>query len=185
MSVPDTLTTENAVLVLIDYQERLFPAMHDPDRLLKNVLKLVRGASVLGLPVVLTEQYPQGLGPTLPEIRELLPGAAPLAKTCFSACDDEAFLQALRRDAGRTQVLLAGIETHICVYQTALALVRDGYRVQVVTDACSSRDPANETAALRRMEAAGAGPTNVEMALFELLKVARGEVFKQISRIVK
>lgn len=184
MSVPDTLTTENAVLVLIDYQERLFPAMHDPDRLLNNVLKLVRGASVFGLPVIVTEQYPQGLGTTLPQIAELIPGVAPLAKTCFSACDDEAFLKALR-NTERTQVLLAGIETHICVYQTALALVRGGWQVQVVTDACASRDPANEVAALRRMEAAGVAPTNVEMALFELLKVARGEVFKQISRIVK
>jgi len=184
MSVPDTLTTENAVLVLIDYQAKLVPAMHDRERLITNVLKLVRGAAAFELPVIVTEQYPQGLGPTLPEVIELLPGVTPIAKTCFSACDDGTFLQALRA-SGRSQVLLAGIETHICVYQTALALVRGGWQVQAVTDACASRDPANETAALRRMEAAGVSPTNVEMALFELLKVARGEVFKQISRIVK
>lgn len=184
MSVPDTLTAQNAVLILIDYQEKLVPAMHDRERLVTNVLKLVRGAAAFELPVIITEQYPQGLGPTLPEISGLLPGVTPLAKTCFSACDDDAFLQTLRA-TGRGQVLLAGIETHICVYQTALALVRDGWQVQVVTDCCASRDPANETAALRRMEAAGVSPSNTEMALFELLKVAKGEVFKQISRIVK
>jgi nicotinamidase-related amidase len=184
MTVPDTLTTDDAVLVLIDYQERLFPAMHDRERLLRNVLKLVKGAGVFGLPVILTEQYPKGLGPTLPEIRDLLPGVAPIAKTCFSACDDDSFLQVLRV-SGRRQVLLAGIETHICVYQTALGLARDGWQVQVVRDCCASRDPANETAAFERMNAAGVSPTNVEMALFELLKEGRGEVFKRISTIVK
>jgi nicotinamidase-related amidase len=184
MTVPDRLTAEDTVLVLIDYQERLFPVMHDRDRLLKNVIKLVSGAAVFGLPVIVTEQYPQGLGPTLPEIRALLPGTQPIPKTCFSACDDGIFLEVLRA-TNRRQILLAGIETHICVYQTALALVREGYEVQVVTDGCASREASNEIAALQQMAAAGVLHTNVEMALFELLKVAKGDVFKQISRIVK
>jgi nicotinamidase-related amidase len=184
MTVPDTLSPGAAVLVLIDYQERLFPVMHDHDRLLRNVLKLVRGAAVFGLPVIVTEQYPRGLGPTLPELRDLLPGVTPIAKTCFSACDEAAFTGALEA-SGRRQVLLAGIETHICVYQTALALARSDFQVHVVTDCCASRDPASEMAAWARMNAAGASPTNVEMALFEMLKQGRGEVFKQISAIVK
>jgi nicotinamidase-related amidase len=184
MTVPDMLTPENAVLVLIDYQERLFPAMHERDRLLRNVIKLVRGAAVFGLPVIVTEQYPKGLGPTLPEIKALLPGVVPVEKTCFSACDAEPFTAALEA-SGRHQVLLAGIETHICVYQTALALARSGRHVHVVTDCCASRDPASETAAYMRMSAAGVSPTNAEMALFEMLKQGRGEVFKQISAIVK
>ena len=184
MIVPDMLTPETAVLVLIDYQERLFPAMHDRDRLLRSVLKLVRGAVAFNLPVIVTEQYPKGLGPTLPEIKELLPDVAPLEKTCFSACDAEGFTAALEA-SGRRQVLLAGIETHICVYQTALTLARIDYQVHVVTDCCASRNPANETAAYTRMNAAGVSPTNTEMALFEMLKLGRGEVFKQISAIVK
>ncbi len=184
MTIPDRLTPDEAVLVLIDYQERLFPAMHDRDRLLRNVLKLVRGAAVFGLPVILTEQYPRGLGPTLPEIRELLPDVVPIEKTCFPACDEPVFTAALEA-SGRRRVLLAGIETHICVYQTALALAGRDFQVHVVTDGCASRDPANETAAYQRMAAAGVSPTNVEMALFEMLQQGCGEVFKRISAIVK
>ena len=184
MTVPDTLTPEATILVLIDYQERLFPVMHDRERLLRNVLKLVRGAAVFGLPVIVTEQYPRGLGPTLPEIRDLLPGVTPIAKTCFSACDEAGFMAALDA-SGRRQVLLAGIETHVCVCQTAVTLARSGRQVHVVTDACASRDPANEVAAYTKMQAAGVSPTNVEMALFELLKVGQGGVFKQIRDIIK
>lgn len=184
MSVPNALTTDNTILVLIDYQERLFPAMHDKETLLRNVLKLVRGANVLGVPIILTEQYPKGLGRTLPEITEVLPDVKPLEKTCFSCCDEENFNAALKTSA-RKQVLIAGIEAHICVYQTAMALARSGYEVQVVSDCISSRDPENKLAALFKMGAAGISPTTTETALFELLKVGRGDVFKQISGIVK
>ena len=184
MNVPDALRTDTTILVLIDYQERLFPAMHDPDRLLPSVLKLVKGAAALGLPVIMTEQYPRGLGPMLPQIKELLPGVTPVEKTCFSAPDEAAFTKAMLASR-RHQVLLAGIETHICIYQTALDLLRNDFQVHVVTDCCASRDPANETAAHERMRDAGACLTNTEMALFELLKEGRGEVFKQISAIVK
>ena len=184
MNMPDTLTTETAILVLIDYQERLFPAMHDKERLLRNVLKLVRGATVLGVPILLTEQYPKGLGPTLPQIKELIPDVVPVEKTCFSSCDEPGFLSTLET-SGRKQVLIAGIETHICVYQTATALARSGYQVQVVADCCSSRAPENMVTALNKMGLAGISPTTMEMALFELLKVGHGDVFKQISAIVK
>ena len=184
MKIPASLSLDTTILVLIDYQERLFPAMHDKGNLLSHVLKLVEGARVLGLPVLLTEQYPKGLGPTLPEIKDLLPDVIPLEKTCFSCCEDEHFCSALAA-SGRRQVLVAGIEAHICVYQTAFALARQDYQVQVVSDCIASRDPDNRKAVIDRLIAAGMPPTTTEMALFEMLKVGRGDVFKQISSIIK
>jgi len=184
MSIPKVLMTDNTVLVAIDFQERLFPVMHEKEKLLKNVLKLIKGAQALAIPVILTEQYPKGLGPTLPEIKELLPDAQPIEKTCFSCCDEENFSKALETSK-RKQVLICGIESHICVYQTAIALLRAGYEVQVAADCVSSRDPENKMVSLFKMGSAGVSPTTVETALFELLKVAKGDVFKAISNIVK
>jgi nicotinamidase-related amidase len=184
MNVPALLTTDNTVIVAIDFQERLFPVMHAKEKLLQNVVKLIKGAGVLEIPVILTEQYPKGLGPTIPEIKALLPGAKPVEKVCFSCCDNDAFNQSLE-SLKRKQVLIAGIEAHICVYQTAMALARKGYEVQVVTDCVSSREPENKTVALFKMGAAGISPTSAETALFELLRVAQGDKFKQISSIVK
>jgi nicotinamidase-related amidase len=184
MSVPTTLTTDNTVLVAIDFQERLFAVMHEKEKLLKNVLKLIKGAKVLEIPIVLTEQYPKGLGPTLPEIKELLPDIKPIEKVCFNCCDEEAFCDSLAA-LKRKQVLVAGIEAHICVYQTAAALYKAGYEVQVVGDCVSSREPENKKVSLLKMASAGISPTTMEMALFELLKVAKDDKFKQISKIVK
>lgn len=184
MGNPCLLVPEDTVLVAIDFQERLFPAMHDKERLLKQVVKLIQGAKVLEIPVILTEQYPKGLGPTLPEIAELLPDVKPVEKNCFSCCDAEQFRAALS-EMNRKQVLVCGIEAHICVYQTAVALLQAGYEVQVVADGISSRDPENKEFSLTRMNALGIPPTTMEMALFELLKVASGDSFKQISNIVK
>jgi nicotinamidase-related amidase len=184
MNVPDFLNTNNTVLLIIDMQERLFPVMRDKERLLRNTLKLIKGAGVLGIPVILTEQYPKGLGPTLREIKELVSGISPVEKTSFNCCDAAAFCQALEA-LHRKQILVAGIEAHICVYQTAMALGRTGYQVQVVADGVDSREAENKTVALFRMGAAGISPTTTEMALFELLKEAKGDQFKQISAIVK
>jgi nicotinamidase-related amidase len=184
MNTPSALTTDNTVLVVIDFQERLFPVMHDKEKLLHNVVKLIKGARVLEIPIVLTEQYPRGLGPTIPEIKELLPDIKPIEKVCFNCCDEEVFCKSLE-SLKRKQVLIAGIEAHICVYQTAMALSRAGYEVQVVGDCVSSREPENKLVSLFKMGAASISPTTVEMALFELLKVAKGDKFKQISSIVK
>jgi len=184
MNAPSALEIKNTVLLLIDFQERLFPVMHDKEKLLRNVVKLIKGIQVLEIPIILTEQYPRGLGPTIPEIKELIPDIKPVEKACFSCCDEASFgevLGALKRQ----QVLIAGIEAHICVYQTAMALARTGYEVQVVSDGVSSRDPENKLVALFKMGAAGISSTTTEMALFELLKVAKGDKFKQISSIVK
>ena len=184
MKAPTLLTAENTVLLLIDFQEKLFPVMHDKEKLLRNVVKLVKGIKILEIPIILTEQYPKGLGPTIPEIKELIPEIIPIEKVCFSCCDEASFGEALGA-LKRKQVLVAGIEAHICVYQTAMTLSREGYEVQVVGDGVSSRDPENKLVSLFKMGAAGVSPTTTEMPLFELLKVAQGDKFKQISNIVK
>jgi nicotinamidase-related amidase len=165
-------------------QERLFPVMHEKEKLLRSVKKLIRGAQVLAIPVLFTEQYPRGLGTTLPEIKELVPDFRPVEKVSFNCCDEEVFCQALEA-LKRNQVLVAGIEAHICVYQTAVALVGAGYEVEVVADCIASRELENKTVALAKMGADGIKPTTMEMALFELLKVAKGDMFKAISSIVK
>lgn len=177
------LNADQAVLVVVDVQGKLARLMHEADALLADLAKLIRGARVLGLPVLVTEQNPEGLGPTVPELADLLPEPR-IAKFAFSGCGEEAFTRAL--DAtGRRQVLLAGIETHICVYQTAADLAARGYEVHVVADGVSSRTARNREIGLEKMRASGAAVTSVETALFELLGVARGEKFKALLGIVK
>jgi nicotinamidase-related amidase len=184
MNIPSLLEIKKTALIIIDMQERLFPVMHGKEKLLRNVVKLIKGAQVLEIPVLFTEQYPKGLGPTLTEIKELMPAVKPIEKVVFNCCDDEVFCKALD-SIKRKQVLIAGIEAHICVYQTAMALARAGYEIQVVADGVASRENENRLAALFRMGSVGVSPTTVEMALFELLKVAKGDKFKAISAIVK
>ena len=135
------------------------------------------------MPILWAEQNPQGLGATVREIASLLPGR-PIPKRSFSCCGESRFMQALT-DLGRRQVLLAGIEAHVCVYQTAMDLMERGFEVHVVADAVSSRTILNKDIALRTMRDAGASITSVETALFELLRVAEGEKFKEILKIVK
>lgn len=177
------LSLENTVLVVIDVQGKLAQLMYERERLFENVAKLIKAAGVLEVPIIRTEQNPDGLGPTIPQIVELLTGE-PIAKFSFSCCGERRFVEELEKQ-GRNQVLLCGIETHVCVYQTAVDLCRTGYEVHVAADAVSSRTPANRDIGLARMKDAGATVTSVETALFELLKVAEGEKFKAILRIVK
>lgn len=139
---------------------------------------------MLNIPILRLEQNPAGLGPTLPEIAELMPDITPIGKMSFSACGNPAFMQALKA-ADRSQLLLVGIEAHICVYQTAIDLLKRSYEVQVVADAVSSRTVENREVALMKMRDSGVGLTSVEMALFELLGVAEGRQFKEIAKIVK
>ena len=178
------LKTEDAILLLVDIQGKLAHLMHDKQRLFENLQKLVKGIQVLGVPILWVEQNPIGLGPTIPEVADLLPTVKPIGKMSFSSCRNDRFLQALR-NLNRQQVLIAGIETHICVYQTTADLVDLGVEVHVVTDAVSSRSAENKAIGLQKMRDAGARWTSVETALFELLKVAGGEPFKEILRIVK
>ena len=178
------LKLDDTALVVIDVQGKLAQLMHNSTELFKNLRLMIQGAQVLGIPILLTEQYPKGLGPTVPEVSELLPAIPPIAKNAFSCCGERAFMLALER-LGRHQILLTGIETHVCVHQTALDLHDAGYEVQVIADAVSSRTAENRHIGLEKMRDAGVVITSTETALFELMKLAEGPQFKQISQLVK
>jgi nicotinamidase-related amidase len=158
--------------------------MDKKEHLFKNVQKLIKGMRTLGVPILWVEQNPRGLGPTIPEIVSLLSDIEPISKMTFSSCRNDRFVQALNA-LDRKQILISGIEAHICVYQTAADLVAVGYEVQAVADAVSSRTLENKEVGLQKMRDAGVGVTSVETALFELLKVAEGDQFRDIIRIVK
>ena len=177
------LETGDTGLILIDVQEKLARVIHERDAVIANMVKLVRGLQVLSVPILWAEQNPDGLGPTVPELAELLPGE-PIPKVSFSCCGEPRLVEAFEA-LGRTDVLLAGIEAHVCVYQTARDLIDRGARVHVVADAVGSRTPENRDLALQAMRDAGARLTGTEMALFELLQVADGPAFREILRIVK
>jgi len=178
------LKMENVALLIVDIQGNLAHSMHGKELLFKNVQKLIKGIQVLGIPILWVEQNPQGLGPTIPEIADILSNIQPISKMSFSSCGNERFVQALKA-LNRKQVLIAGIEAHVCVYQTAADLVDLGYEVQVVADAVSSRTIENKEIGLQKMRDSGVSLTSVETALFELLKVAEGEQFREILKIVK
>lgn len=178
------LSVDDTVLVIVDIQEKLWQAMHEKEALLTNALKMIQAAKIFGLPMLWTEQNPKGLGPTLPEIKALLTDFEPISKLSFSCLGEPVFEEELER-IDRGQVLIAGIESHVCVYQTVVELLELGYEVEVLVDAVSSRTPENKAIGLGQCDANGAYLTSVETAIFELLRVAEGEKFKQIMKIVK
>jgi nicotinamidase-related amidase len=178
------LSVDKAVLVVIDVQEKLFKVMSDQETLLQNTIRMTKGAEILEIPVMYSEQNPKGLGPTLPEVKEHLGGAIEIAKLEFSCCGNEDFMRELKA-LNRSQVLILGMECHVCVYQTAADLVSLGYEVQVIADAVSSRTPENKAIGLERCSQSGAGITGTETALFELLKKAEGDKFKKMLPVVK
>jgi nicotinamidase-related amidase len=178
------LERDRAALVVVDVQEAFRPAVLDFDTVVENVDKLVQGANALGVPVLVTEQYPKGLGRTVPELAEHLDGIEPIEKVCFSAAGSEEFNRALVA-TGRSQVLLCGIESHVCVNQTADDLIGRGLEVHVAQDAVTSRSEQNRELGLHKMERGGAVVTSVETALFELLGAAGTPEFKEIQRLVK
>lgn len=178
------LKIENTTLLIVDIQGNLAHMMHEKQVLFKNVQALIKGVQVLGIPILWVEQNPRGLGKTIPEIADLLSDSEPISKMSFGSCGSDHFMQALNA-LNRKQVIVAGIETHVCVYQTAAELVEFGYEVEVVADAVSSRHIENKKIGLKKMRDAGVGVTSVETALFELLKVAEGERFRKILKIVK
>lgn len=178
------ITTEDTALVLVDVQGKLAQAMHNKTELFENLKKMVKGAHVLGVPILWAEQNPDGLGPTIPEIAVLLPNQNPVSKLSFSCCGDEQFMKNLAA-VNRKNMLVVGIEAHVCVYQTAADLIRQQYDVQVVADAVASRTPENKQIGLEKCKDAGASLTGTETVLFELLKEARGDRFKKIIQLVK
>lgn len=181
------LARENAVLVVIDVQDRLARVIDSIDEVTANIERLLGGCGILGIPSLLTEQYPQGIGPTTPGIlaahREI-GGSEAIVKACFSSHGCREFREHLGA-LDRKQVLLCGIETHVCVYQTALDLLDDDYEVHLVADAVSSRSPRNREIAIHRLEREGAKLTSTEMALFELTVTSGTDEFRAISRLVK
>jgi nicotinamidase-related amidase len=178
------LVAGRTVLVIIDIQGKLWNVMHDKAALLENVQKLAKAMRVLSVPIILTEQNPQGLGPTVPELIQYMPEVKALPKFCFNCYQDSGFEQELTR-LNRKQVLLCGIESHICVYQTALELISRGYEVQVVADGVASRVQTNKEIALARMQSESVKLTATEMAIFELLGSADSPLFKEILRVIK
>ncbi|MFA9477198.1 isochorismatase family protein [Phycisphaerales bacterium AB-hyl4] len=183
MAIARIRLEETAVLI-VDVQERLVPVMHEPEYLVAQVGRLMDAAAALGLPTLITEQYPKGLGATVPELAERASTAVcNHEKTRFSSCIDPV-RDELRRRNIRT-VLVAGIEAHVCVLQTCLDLAKAGYVSAVVVDAVSSRQPIDRDVALQRMAQAGVLPTTVESAVLEMVGEAGGERFKAVLPIVK
>jgi nicotinamidase-related amidase len=180
MSTPavEILDPARTALLVVDLQERLLPAITSHERVLANSLLLLRRAREIALPVVVTTQYRRGLGETVPSVRELA-GVEPLDKTSFGCFGDDAF-RAHLKSLGRDQLLVAGIEAHICVTQTVLGALATGYRVHVASDAVGSRTEANRQVGLERMKSAGALLSSAEMALYELLGRSDGAAFKAL-----
>lgn len=183
----DFLKKEDATLVVVDMQERLMSAMPGAESgiAVRNVKILIEAAGILDIPVHVTEQYPKGLGPTIGEIKESVgEGFSPIEKLVFSCARSPEFMEALK-DHGRSSVLLCGVETHVCVLQTAIDLVNEGYRVYIPADAVVSRKEIDWKMAIGLMDKAGAVMGTTEAFLFQLLERAGTDEFRQISRLVR
>jgi len=178
------LDKNKAVLVVIDIQERLVPAMKEKDKVYANTLHLIEAAKLLNIPIVVTEQYPKGLGPTVDEIKEGLPQYEPLEKVTFDCCRGEGFLKKIA-SLKRGHIILAGMETHVCVLQTCLSLLKEGYFPHLVSDAVCSRKKSDFQTARELMRDAGAVITCTETVLFQLLEKAGTPEFKAISKRIK
>ena len=188
MSVKDTffLERDKAVLVVIDVQEKLCVAMDHKvlQKLTRNIGILLETAAELNIPVLVTEQYVKGLGATLPELKEKAAAAPCFEKMAFSCCGSSDFVDAIKA-TGRTQVIVTGMETHVCVLQTVIELRDAGFDVHLVRDAVMSRSAQNWQTAIEAMVLTGAVPTSTESAMFQLLKVAGTDEFKKLSKLVR
>lgn len=184
MTMRSTVRAADATLVCVDMQCALADVMGRRDAVVGTAALLVRAAAVLGIPVVVTRQYPQGLGDTVPELAEALGEHTPVDKVSFSCLAEPAF-RARIEDLGRRQVVLTGMETHICITQTALALVEEGYEVSVVADAACSRREADHEVALARLRAAGVQVTVAESVIYEALERAGTPEFRAVLELVK
>lgn len=185
MHHPDILDRENTCLLVIDVQEKLLPVIHAKEAMVENIRRLVKAAEILGVPVLVTEQYPKGLGPTAAPVEGALAcGVTKCSKITFSCLADEELFRAIE-DMKRNTLLVCGVESHVCVSQTVLDALAAGFKVQVAADAVGSRNPANKRIALERLAHAGAVVTGTEAALFEMLERADTEEFKKVQALVK
>ena len=178
------LARENTGLVVIDIQGKLASLVHDSDALIANCAKLIQGAQVLGLPIVWLEQNPDKLGATVEPLKQLLEGSAPISKFTFNGGGEPEFVKAIRQ-ANVDSWLICGIEAHICVYQTALALAQRDYDVHLVTDCISSRLEQNKQLSVRKLLNKGIDITCLEMCLYELVKDCRSDEFRSILKLIK
>ena len=178
-------TAENTVFVIVDIQAKLLPAMNNPEQVLNRTKMLLQGMNELQVPVVVTEQYPQGLGNTVPELSELLAENTPvIAKTSFSCFGEEKFAELMDINQ-RPVMVIAGIESHVCVAQTALDALNAGFKVFIAADAVNSRKESDVTTALAQLRHAGCTVASAEAILFMLLKTAKNPAFKAISKLVR
>ena len=177
------LNREEAVVFIVDMQTELFKVMSRKEQLLQDVIKLLKGCSIFQLPTITTEQYPQGLGPTLPEIDSFLDETNIFSKLSFSGYTPE--VKDCLEKIGKKKVILIGLESHVCVFQTCRDLLKNGYQVFIPIECVSSRSPIHMHNALELMQNMGAYITNIETVLFDLLKTAQAPEFKSISSLVK
>ncbi|MEM2146665.1 MAG: hydrolase [Candidatus Jordarchaeaceae archaeon] len=175
---------EETSLIIIDVQEKLFIQISENEKLVEKLIKLIRFAQILEIPIVLTEQYPKGLGQTIPAIKCLLPSLQPIEKMEFSCFGSSKFVDTLSKIKART-LILTGIETHICVMQTAIEGLKNNYKIYVVEDATSSRNLQDKSIAIQRMIHNGATIVSTEMLIYELLRKAGTPQFKKSLEIVK
>jgi len=182
---PKRLIRDEVALVVVDFQERIVPAMREGASAVAEAVKLIKGFEALGCPVLVTQQYSKGLGESVREIKEAFSEFTHIEKSAFSVMGEPDFARALK-GVGRKTVIVCGIETHVCVMQSALDMIAAGYDVFLATDAVSSRKARDEEPAIKRMIHSGVVPTTVESALFELLENdSKSETFKTISRLIK
>jgi nicotinamidase-related amidase len=175
------LEVEHCALIVVDIQEKLLPPIFQKEQLVRNSQLLIRLAGIVKMPTLLSTQYAKGLGATVPEVSSLLPDTQAIDKVMFSCFGSDVFCSSLKRLPGnRNTVLLCGMESHICVMQTALSALREGYIVHVASDAVSSRSEWNWKIGLERMRAAGAVISSTEMIIYELLKSSGSSAFKEL-----
>ncbi|MFA9373420.1 MAG: hydrolase [Poseidonibacter sp.] len=178
------INVEDTLFCLVDVQERLFPHMTNKEELEKNLVTLVQGLKVLEVPFIVNEQYKKGIGETIPSLREIVDNDVHFEKTTFSCCKNETTMDAIKA-ANKKFVIVAGIETHVCVLQTCIDLLEANLQPVLVTDCVSSRKQKDTDMAIKRLVQAGVIPTTYESLLFELTVNAKNPVFKQISNLVK
>jgi nicotinamidase-related amidase len=175
---------EDALFCLVDVQERLFPHIMNKEVIEKNLVTLIKGLRIHSLPFIINEQYKKGIGETIPALRELVESDPHFEKTSFSCCGNPSTMEAIKK-SGKKIVIVAGIETHVCVLQTCLDLLDQGFQPVLVTDCVSSREQYNTIMAIERLVQAGVIPTTYESLLFELTGNAKNPNFKAISALVK
>ena len=172
------------ILIIIDVQGKLAGLVHDKEKIYKNISALIKAAQLLSIPIIYTEQVPEKIGKTIPEIADLLTGQKPLIKSSFSCCGNKEFVSKLKA-LNCKQLVVVGIETHVCVYQTIADLLDLKYEVQVVADAVSSRTLENSKIALKQMRKLGADITSTEMIICELMKTSEHKKFRDVIKLIK